>query len=192
MYKIILFGDSITAGYYHQEVTDLLTTRISQAFPLADVINAGIPGNTTVDALERIDRHVLTYEPDYVTVFFGANDMATHHLKTSEDYRDNLQKIIDLIGREKIILVSPPANNPLLHVLDRPEHRLEKYVEVAKEVAEQNDIPFVPLFDEMKKQESLRPLLQEDGLHFSEEGYDLLALLMNRALREKIKEGEKD
>jgi len=53
MAKIILFGDSITAGYSKGKVTDQLTRRIKASFPAADVVNAGIPGETTREALLR-------------------------------------------------------------------------------------------------------------------------------------------
>ncbi len=38
-------------------------------------VNAGITGNTTTEALRRMDRDVLLHEPDWVIVDLGINDM---------------------------------------------------------------------------------------------------------------------
>lgn len=68
--KLFLFGDSITAGYYEQEITGLLTSRLQRALPEFQVVNAGMPGDTTNDGLARIADFILRYDPTYVTVFF--------------------------------------------------------------------------------------------------------------------------
>lgn len=72
---LILFGDSLTAGYLDGEITDELTKRLAAVFPEVPVVNAGIPGDTTTGALIRLHDHVLRYDPKLVTVFFGANDV---------------------------------------------------------------------------------------------------------------------
>ncbi|MDR3200303.1 MAG: GDSL-type esterase/lipase family protein [Spirochaetales bacterium] len=68
---IVCFGDSLTEGRGakpSEAWPALLSKRVK-----AKVINAGISGDTTMDALERIDE-VLALNPDVVVVEFGAND----------------------------------------------------------------------------------------------------------------------
>ena len=48
-------------------------------FPNWKVVNAGVPGDTTFDALNRIEEDVLSYKPDFVTVFLGTNDAVSFH-----------------------------------------------------------------------------------------------------------------
>src|SRR5262245_61679351 len=63
--KIVCFGDSVTGVYYHtggrRAYTDMLGIALKKACPKADVtmINAGISGHATTNALERIERDVL-------------------------------------------------------------------------------------------------------------------------------------
>lgn len=38
-------------------------------FPNWKVVNAGVPGDNTFDALNRIEEDVILYKPDFVTVF---------------------------------------------------------------------------------------------------------------------------
>lgn len=190
MHKLVLFGDSITAGYYENEITDLLTTRVQQGVPQYEVINAGIPGDTTIDGLARIEPFVLRHQPDYVTVFFGANDAAIHRLMSVEQYKEKLQEIIYLIGPEKVLLLSAPYTSQRNRKLDRPLGRMVKFVAAAEEVALTLKLPFINVLDEMVKTGREEAFLQEDGLHFSLEGYDFLAELIVSGLHKKIEEKE--
>ena len=51
-----------------------LTPRLQEMFPKWKVVNAGVPGDNTFDALNRIEEDVISYKPDFVTVFLGTND----------------------------------------------------------------------------------------------------------------------
>ncbi|MEG2602840.1 MAG: lipase, partial [Carnobacterium sp.] len=57
--KIVLFGDSITAGYLDGYVSKALTDRLADFLPEDKIINVGIPGDTTNGGLERFEQHVL-------------------------------------------------------------------------------------------------------------------------------------
>lgn len=70
--NIICFGDSITLGYGAKPGED---------YPLAlakmtniAVVNAGIDGDTSVEAIKRIESDVLNKEPLLVIIEFGGND----------------------------------------------------------------------------------------------------------------------
>lgn len=71
--KVVAFGDSITAGEGIpkdcQNWTDILKDRFG-----LQLINSGIGGSTTSQALERIDGDVLSHKPDFVLINFGMND----------------------------------------------------------------------------------------------------------------------
>ena len=71
--KIICFGDSLTHGTGASRGKDYpsqLSKMISRP-----VINAGVPGDTTARALQRLERDVLSYSPDLVLVTLGGNDL---------------------------------------------------------------------------------------------------------------------
>ena len=71
--RIVCFGDSVTGVYYHtgsrRAYTDMLGLALKQAHRRANVtmVNAGISGHTTVNALARIDTDVLAHKPTVVT-----------------------------------------------------------------------------------------------------------------------------
>ena len=58
------------------------------------MINAGTSGHTTANALSRIERDVLSKQPDLVTVMFGLNDVARLSI---DQYGENLGLIADRI-----------------------------------------------------------------------------------------------
>ncbi|MFZ3198507.1 MAG: GDSL-type esterase/lipase family protein, partial [Bacillus mycoides] len=74
MKTLVCFGYSITAAEIFFDGTPRLTPRLQEMFPNWKVVNAGVPGDNTFDALQRIEEDVLSHEPDFVTVFIGTND----------------------------------------------------------------------------------------------------------------------
>lgn len=177
--SIILFGDSITAGYVEGEITRQLTDKVQKAFPNDIVRNAGIPGDTTVNAIERVDPHVLRYNPTIVTLFFGINDLSSDRELTINIYEKNMIELIDTIGPERLILITPPYTKQSLRQYDRPTERILEYTDLVSRLAERYSIPSIHLYDAMIATEHPDELLQEDGLHFSSAGYELLASLIN-------------
>ncbi|MGX7024586.1 SGNH/GDSL hydrolase family protein [Vagococcus hydrophili] len=183
MKKIILLGDSITAGY-EEGVTDFrLNEQIEVEFKELEVINAGIPGDTTRGALQRLEAHVLRYQPDVVTVFFGANDVSTIMGISIEEYIANLILIVKQIGEERVILLGVPYCNQNLYQEERGMERLELYNRAAKEIAANYQLPFIELLYIMQEKSNL--YLQKDGLHFSRAGYELLGQLINQELKKR-------
>ena len=95
--RVVCFGDSVTGVYYHtgsrRAYADMLAVALRRTYPRAVsvTINAGVSGNTTRDALARIDRDVLAHRPTLVTVMFGLNDMTRVPL---DEYRKNLGEIV--------------------------------------------------------------------------------------------------
>lgn len=187
MTKIILFGDSITAGYADGEINPILTEAVKAEFSQFEVINAGIPGDTTVDGLKRLGNHVTTYQPEVVTVFFGANDVALHNQVSLADYQINLRKIIEAIGPEKVILLTTPFASQRNQSLDRPLEAIESYTIAALELATELQLPVINLLEVMLASPEPENYLQADGLHFSAAGYDMLSREINQAIKKLIK-----
>ena len=62
------------------------------------VINKGIPGDNTVNLLDRIESDVMTYEPDLVIMMVGTNDFCNDRKFINADqYEKNLDLLIDKI-----------------------------------------------------------------------------------------------
>lgn len=70
---VVAFGDSLAAGTgasaENKSYPAVLATLIGR-----EVVNAGYPGDTTYEALARVDRDVLPLKPAVVLVTLGGND----------------------------------------------------------------------------------------------------------------------
>ncbi|MGE0087609.1 MAG: arylesterase [Desulfococcaceae bacterium] len=71
--NIICFGDSLTYGTGAGEGKDY-PSRLS-ALLSKPVINAGVPGDTTESALNRLEADVLSQSPRIVFITLGGNDL---------------------------------------------------------------------------------------------------------------------
>ncbi|MBS7576137.1 MULTISPECIES: GDSL-type esterase/lipase family protein [unclassified Enterococcus] len=182
MIKIAIFGDSITAGWNGQVATNILKRELEMALKNqykleAEVILFGVPGDDTNDAVKRLSA-VKMANADYNVVFFGANDASAHHEVSTADFKANLELIVaELAGQ--IIMVTPPAvNEQRLDVRDRNNHNVEAYKEITLAVSNQHLLPTIDIYHQMKVYPGTNEFLQKDGLHFTQEGYQLLAFLI--------------
>lgn len=190
MKKIVLFGDSITAGYFKEAVSPVLTNLIKESLEGLDLeevtlINAGMPGDTTVDGLKRLKKEVLQEKPDIVVLFFGANDCSVDRPVSVTQYGENLAKMIQEIGTEKVILISAPfiasGRRP-----ERPAEQVQQFVHKGKEIAVGYQVPLIDLYQAMTVNPGAEEFLQADGLHFSQFGYNLLAALIVKAIKGRL------
>ncbi|MFC1837548.1 arylesterase [Thermodesulfobacteriota bacterium] len=99
--NIICFGDSLTYGTgagrnksYPAQLSEMIKK---------PVINAGIPGNTTTDALERLETDVLDRSPRIVLITLGGNDMKKRVNK--ETAFKNLKEIVEAIQARGALVV---------------------------------------------------------------------------------------
>jgi len=135
--------------------------RLRALYPAAavTVLNAGISGDNSRGGLARIERDVLSFSPDLVTVNFGLNDsMNADTERGVEAYRRNMRSMFEKIlasGAEGM-LVTP--NFMCSHVSVTVEGEglrgtavraaqvqnegiLKRYVDAAREVAREMNVP---------------------------------------------------
>lgn len=191
MKKIVLFGDSITAGHLEEAVSPVLVDLVKRdiaAMNLEEVavVNAGMPGDTSTDGLKRLEGEVLAENPDIVVIFFGANDASVDRAVSVAEYQQNLETMIEKIGQEKVILITSPYTDSARKP-DRTQNRIRENVAVALSLGEKYELPVINLFKAMTVYPGTDEFLQADGLHFSEVGYELLGALIVREIKGRLK-----
>lgn len=183
MKTLVCFGDSLTARHEGKD-SPRLTEKLTYELPTFRVVNAGVSANTTKDALRRVEKDVLTRSPDLVTVLFGSNDAAVHKKVALNTYEENLLKIIQQIGPEKAILITPPPVDEKLQP-NRKNSELAKYADAVKRVSEKTGSYLIDFYTELYSKPNYKELLVgilNDGLHFGEAGYDILANLITEKI----------
>ncbi|WP_298868057.1 GDSL-type esterase/lipase family protein [uncultured Gimesia sp.] len=189
--KVVCFGDSVTGVYYHtgsrRAYTDMLGIALKKAVPKASLTmhNAGISGNTTVNALARIERDVLKHKPDLVTIMFGLNDMTRVPL---DQYKENLNNIIKQCRETgaEVLLCTP---NAVITTSGRPAEKLVKYCDVIQEVAYEMQVPVCDShqkLNQFRKQDALAwRLMMSDEIHPNMAGHKKFAELMTESITGK-------
>lgn len=186
--KVVCFGDSVTGTYYHtgsrRAYTDMLGIALQRVSGRSNVemINAGISGHTTVNALARIDRDVLAHQPDLVTVMFGLNDMTRVPL---EDYRANLKTIVRKcrgIGAE-VVLATP---NNVVDTSGRPTAKLVTYCDIVRQVGSELEVPVCDVYQQLNGLRAIEPfewrLLMSDAIHPNMAGHQRVAEQLARSI----------
>jgi acyl-CoA thioesterase-1 len=105
---LVCLGNSLTAGFGATTPGEDDESKSYPAYLQAKVtipvINAGVSGDTTSQALSRLNTDVLSKDPRIVIIELGANDLFNGIIPATT--QNNLQKIIDRLnnGRRKIYL----------------------------------------------------------------------------------------
>lgn len=186
--KIVCLGDSVTGVYYHtggrRAYPEMLSLALRQAIPEARItlINAGISGNTTVDALQRLQKDVLDHKPDLVTVMFGLNDMTRVPMA---DYQANLKSIVDkcrAVGAA-VLLCTP---NAVLDTPARPITKLVEYCDALKATAAELKVPVCDCYaahTALRERNALAwRLTLSDAIHPNMDGHKLTAVAICQSL----------
>ncbi|MGA1823654.1 MAG: GDSL-type esterase/lipase family protein [bacterium] len=164
--KILCFGDSLTAGY-----TPLFVHKFNKEFPgiKADIINAGIGGETSRDALKRLTG-LLEEKPTIVVVGFGMNDMAK--AISQQEFTDNISKIVDAFVQTnaRVLLLTL---NPIYTFPDDKNALIDQFNLIIKEVAYQKHIRIIDI-NSLWRQE-IKPWYKglHDAVHPNELGYQI-------------------
>lgn len=103
---VVIFGDSLAEGYGASSGNDI-ASRLSRALG-KEVINLGVAGDKTADALARIDV-LMKANPRVVIILLGGND-AIHKVPVAETFA-NLEQIISRITTQgaSVIVVAEPG-----------------------------------------------------------------------------------
>jgi len=87
--KIVFFGDSLTWGGYGGNFVE----EVRRLMPEHEIINAGEGGNTVINLLRRLERDVLSLQPDAVFIMVGGNDAISYSQPKTRSYYRQAQDI---------------------------------------------------------------------------------------------------
>ncbi|MBI5724777.1 MAG: hypothetical protein HZA50_12515 [Planctomycetes bacterium] len=201
---VVAFGDSITRGYglkvgegWVELLGESLKKEGKNPIP---VINAGVTGNTSGAALQRIEAQVLARMPGLVLVEFGGNDAIIHH-DTPDDFEKNMLKIHELIvgkGGEVIFVTFPPVindwfqqnKNPFFSKYGGADQYIEVYRQRTRDIAGKLKCPLFDLDKQLReliKKDKPETYIQKDGIHLTSEANIWMAKAVLEFLRDNGK-----
>ena len=171
--KVLALGDSLTAGVGvtpEQAWPALLASRTGW-----EVVNGGVSGDKSSDALERLPALLEEHQPALVLVTLGGNDMLRH--VPEPETVANLGRMLVLVqehGAKAVLLATPKPSvaGAVFQNLSPPEF----YRQVADEHR-------VPLIEGAIPEVLSDPQLKGDPLHPNAEGHALLSGKIFEALQ---------
>jgi len=175
--RVAFLGDSLAAGMYlaaEQAFPSALQRRLARVGAGFELINAAVSGDTTADALRRVDA-VLAHKPRVVVIELGEND-ATNRAPL-DSVEANLRALATKIR-------SAGAHVLLLGVQLFPNPRDEyasAFEALYPRLAEELQLPFVPSF--MRSVAGRPELILADGTHPTPAGHERLAATLVEPLR---------
>jgi len=192
--RIVCLGDSVTKAVRPgveagQTFCALLEKNLLAKGIAAEVINAGVGGNTTADALRRFDTDVIARKPQHVVLMFGLNDSWIDDGRTAsrvsvEAYRENLLRMIRTLREQNVgVVVMTP--NPAIAPKYPPERNrtLKPYVEAARGLDQDRELAVTVIdvyrrFAELAIEGAELNAYFTDAMHPNPAGQQLIADLL--------------
>ena len=197
-FQIIMFGDSLTQGYQrdaHYHVSGVAKPpngrRIDGSYgPLLESLlaskeasfcfNWGVAGEKSSEAVNRIDTVLNTMKGDFILIQEGANDLI--YGLSPETTRFNLGVLIEKAKRagiKPILGEFLPMSCPRMCNADS---RVSLFNDQVIAVAEEKHVVVAHLLDPFRKGWNTIPYQSGDGVHVSNNGYELMASLWYEAI----------
>lgn len=156
---IVCLGDSLTYGVGASPGHDY-PSLLSKALGM-EVINAGVDGDETEDALKRLDRDVLSKNPRLVIILLGANDYLDG-VPVSKAFQ-NLDEIVRRIQAQGAMVVVGEIGTS---IFGSALQRRWDHIVTTHQVA------YVP---RLLGTYFFNPTLKSDNLHPNDKGYEIIA-----------------
>jgi len=203
-YTIVCFGDSTTAPREGFVVYAENLRRMLPAYEInAGVINTGVGGENTSEALIRFCKSVLNHNPHLVIIQFGINDAAVDIWKSPpatgpqvslQTFTDNMTYFVQTLKKEGASVILMTANamtwtEELLSLFGNtpylPEEKwgfnvmLSGYNQAVRDIARKENVTLIDVFRMCTEYDSVKGQnindLLSDGMHPNSKGHHLIS-----------------
>ncbi len=172
--KVFLIGDSIRMGYQPFVKKNLKD--------IADVFSPEENCETSLKILKNLKIWIDNQKLDIVHINCGLHDIKVEkekdiNLISIENYIENLKKIFEFLKRKSkvVIWATTTEINENSHNKIKPFYRFQKdivkYNQASILIAREYEIPVNDLYNFTVDK---KDMLTEDGVHFTEKGYELI------------------
>lgn len=170
---VVVLGDSLSYGTGANEGEDYPTLLAKSTG--WNIINAGIPGDTSAGGLERLPELLQEHQPKLLIVELGGNDLL--HQTPQSEVVGNLKNILSLAkaqGVKTILVAIPEVSAIRAAVGNLSDHPL--YEKLAKETA-------TPLITDVFSEVLSERDLKSDQIHPNAQGYAEVGKKMIESLK---------
>lgn len=189
--RILLLGDSLFARYEGKDEPHIHYS-LKRYLPDLVIDNLAESGDNSYDLLQKMKKNQLGNR-DAVFVWIGANDLATHKQVYLGEFQENIRKIIAILQK-----YYPPHRIVFLGMcpVDEKKQRyrtnrlVQFYSEIVEAAAFEAGCGFLSIQQVFSDSEFSLPVIltgsMDDGLHFGEQGYQLIAQAISVYIKTKL------
>jgi len=175
--NVILFGDSLMAGYglpQGKHLSIVLQNKLVNNGYNIKIINGSVSGSTSAGGLNRIEWSLSDPNIDLMILGLGANDMLRGISPTETE--KNLEKIIQIIQKKNIKIILAGMLAPTSYGTNYKKEFDQIYPELSKKY----NLYLIPF---LLKGVALNPELnQSDGIHPNEKGILVISETIKKSI----------
>jgi len=163
--KVVLFGDSLMAGYglpQEEHLAAVLENSLLKSGYDIQIINGSVSGSTSSGGLNRIKWTLSEPNIDLLILCLGANDMLRGI--NPRETQKNLEKIIQITKQKNIDIIVAGMIAPTSHGIDYKKKFDNIYLNLSKKY----NLSLIPFL--LENVVSNPNLNQDDGIHPNKKG----------------------
>ncbi|MHA2398920.1 MAG: SGNH/GDSL hydrolase family protein [Promethearchaeota archaeon] len=185
--RIVAFGSSNTELHWHSLghfnwFSWLASSMREWIGRHITTINSGIGGETSKDLLLRIERDVLSFNPNLVIITIGGND--TWKGLTIQEYQDFLTQTIEKIKKINAAPVLQTYYCLLYNNMDKVFQKFPQFVEINRKLSNEMEIPLIDQYKYFspfyEKDEKTYKKIMLDGMHVNPLGNAIMGVIASR------------
>jgi len=182
--KYIAFGDSITYGFIDEQAAPelgyvpRLEALLNENFGPSEVVNEGVPGDTTLNGLGRMSDVLALHSARYLLLMEGTNDVISLEVSvdaTAFNIEQMVRKVLDLRALPVLATIIPRKDWRWDAGIYR--ERINGINDNIRRIAQNLKLPFVDMFETYfnfpEPEGGWRALLSDD-VHPNERGYEVM------------------
>jgi lysophospholipase L1-like esterase len=208
-YRVVAFGDSTTAPsnissrlqWWTTIFADLMSAEL-KGIPV-EIVNAGIPGTSSIHGLRRLRRDVIELKPDLVLLSFGLNDgqllyfndQTLRPFVTFEQFHGAMKDIVETVEKEigcpVILWTMPRVGSGYASERGKQAQAAQKNAharmrQIIREVASETAQSLADVYDAMENSDWPDTLTDKDEYHPAPTAQPLIARTILKTWKDKI------
>ena len=180
--KVVLFGDSLMAGYglpKEEHLGVVLENNLIKSGYDIQIINGSVSGSTSSGGLNRIKWTLSEPNINLLILCLGANDMLRGI--NPRETKKNLEKIIQIAKQKKINVIIAGMIAPTSHGINYKK----KFDNIYSDLSKKYNLSLIPF---LLENVALNPNLnQNDGIHPNKKGVIVISTTLQKYIIKELK-----